>query len=86
MNFDKIEIFWRKKDGTVKSEVREIKEIRNLDKEVKEDIKKITLKRKSISGLKFDTPQIMGVLNITPDSFSDGGFFLKKKKLTTKLI
>ena len=21
----------------------------------------------------FDTPQIMGVLNVTPDSFSDGG-------------
>ncbi|HAB78733.1 MAG TPA: dihydropteroate synthase, partial [Glaciecola sp.] len=23
----------------------------------------------------FDTPQIMGVLNVTPDSFSDGGLF-----------
>ena len=26
--------------------------------------------------LKFDRPLIMGVLNITPDSFSDGGNFL----------
>ena len=23
--------------------------------------------------LKLDTPQIMGILNVTPDSFSDGG-------------
>jgi dihydropteroate synthase len=31
-------------------------------------------------GLKFDTPQIMGALNITPDSFSDGGLFFEETK------
>ncbi len=31
--------------------------------------------------LGFKTPAIMGILNITPDSFSDGGkFFLKPSK------
>lgn len=29
-----------------------------------------------IAGLRFDRPQIMGILNVTPDSFSDGGRFL----------
>ncbi|MGA7964396.1 MAG: dihydropteroate synthase [Gammaproteobacteria bacterium] len=28
-------------------------------------------------GLEFDAPRVMGVLNITPDSFSDGGRFLE---------
>lgn len=31
--------------------------------------------RTSISGLSMDVPQIMGILNTTPDSFSDGGLF-----------
>ena len=28
-------------------------------------------------GLSFDQPRIMGILNVTPDSFSDGGLFLR---------
>ena len=43
-------------------------------------MKKITSKRNVISGLKFNKPQIMGVLNVTPDSFSDGGLFFKESK------
>lgn len=31
--------------------------------------------RRSICGLRMDRPQIMGILNVTPDSFSDGGKF-----------
>lgn len=31
--------------------------------------------RPSIAGLSFDVPIIMGILNVTPDSFSDGGVF-----------
>ena len=29
--------------------------------------------RHSLAGLSFERPQIMGILNVTPDSFSDGG-------------
>ena len=29
----------------------------------------------------FDKPLIMGIINLTPDSFSDGGKFLKKNSL-----
>ena len=38
------------------------------------------MERKSILGLKFDKPQIIGVLNITPDSFSDAGLFFEETK------
>ena len=29
--------------------------------------------RQAIAGLQFETPVLMGILNVTPDSFSDGG-------------
>ena len=82
--FDHLEIFQRKKKGIVQSDIYSITEIKALSKEiistVKTDLKKITSKRKSICGLKFDNPQIMGALNITPDSFSDGGLFFDESK------
>jgi len=82
--FDQIEIFQRKKNRTIESRFCSITEIKNLDKEIlleiEKDIKNIILERKSILGLKFDTPQIMGALNITPDSFSDGGLFFNETK------
>jgi len=82
--FDQIEIFQRKKNQITKSNFYSIAEIKNFDGqmllEVNEDIKNITLEKQSILGLKFDTPQIMGALNITPDSFSDGGLFFEETK------
>ena len=33
--------------------------------------------RPAFGGLAMSRPQIMGILNVTPDSFSDGGLFLK---------
>jgi dihydropteroate synthase len=82
--FDQIEIFQRKQNQVVESKIYSIKEIKKLDKEIlpeiEKDIKNITLERKSILGLKFDKPQIIGVLNITPDSFSDGGLFFEENK------
>ena len=82
--FDQIEIFQRKKNKIVESKFCSITEIKNLDGqmllEVDEDIKNITLEKQSILGLKFDTPNIMGALNITPDSFSDGGLFFEETK------
>jgi len=84
ISFDKLEIFERKKGKNVKSYFYSINEIKKLNKELKDtvrtDLKKITRKRKSIFKIKFDNPQIMGVLNITPDSFSDGGLFFDEMK------
>ena len=53
---------------------------KEIKKTINTDLKKITSKRKSICGLKFDNQHIMGVLNVPPDSFSDGGLFLKESK------
>ncbi|HYM04005.1 MAG TPA: dihydropteroate synthase [Stellaceae bacterium] len=36
----------------------------------------IAFRRRPWAGLALDRPRIMGVLNVTPDSFSDGGNFL----------
>jgi len=38
---------------------------------------RLTAPRTAIAGLRFDQPRIMGILNVTPDSFSDGGLFLR---------
>ena len=82
--FDQIEIFQRGKKKTVESKIYSISDIKNLQKRKKSliniDLKKITSKRKSICGLKFDHPHIMGILNMTPDSFSDGGLFFDESK------
>ena len=82
--FDQIEIFRRKEKRIIKSDFCFINEIKGLDKTIlptiKSDLKKITSKRKNILGLNFNEPQIMGALNITPDSFSDGGLFFDETK------
>ncbi len=88
LSFDTIEIITR----TNKKKIN-IKSIKNLPSEIKKkiliDINNIS-KVKKIPKLKFNNlPIFMGVLNITPDSFSDGGIFNKKilaKKQIKKLI
>jgi dihydropteroate synthase len=81
--FDQIEIFQRGKRNT-NSEIISIKAIAKLKGKkkiiIKKDIKNIISKRKKILNLNFNNPQIMGVLNVTPDSFSDGGLFFSKTK------
>ncbi len=76
-SFDTIEIITR----TNKRKIN-IKNIHNLPLKIKKkvliDLNNIT-KTKKIPKLKFDNlPILMGVINITPDSFSDGGKFNKK--------
>ncbi len=40
-------------------------------------LKQIETPRSAIAGLAMSVPQIMGIVNVTPDSFSDGGEFLQ---------
>jgi len=84
ISFDQLEIFERKKKSSTKSTIYKISELKNLNKEIKSsvnsDLKKITSARKKICGIKLDGPKVIGVLNITPDSFSDGGLFFKKSR------
>ena len=77
ISFDTIEIISRKKIKKIN-----IKSITNLKKILKKkvliDIKNIS-KKKSFKGLNFSKlPILMGVLNLTPNSFSDGGKYNKK--------
>lgn len=44
--------------------------------DIPEDIRhRLTAPRAAVAGLSFDVPRLMGILNVTPDSFSDGGRF-----------
>ena len=78
ISFDHVEIITRKKIRKIS-----INKIRNLPKKLKtkinSDLKKIRSKKSNFSNLNFKKiPNILGVLNLTPDSFSDGGKFNKK--------
>ena len=77
LSFDTIEVFSRK--SAKKVSIKKIKKLNNkLKKKILIDLKQIS-KKKYISGLKFSNlPILMGVLNLTPNSFSDGGKYLKK--------
>ena len=82
--FDQLEIFSREK-RKVKTRLIHIKEINTLNKDIKKivkyDLKKIISKRRNfLKNINFNRTTIMGVLNLTPDSFSDGGKFNNKKK------
>ncbi len=40
---------------------------------VRQQVERLCAPRKSVAGVAMDRPVIMGVVNVTPDSFSDGG-------------
>ena len=83
ISFKEIEIITRN-NGKVTSKIVDIKQIDsltpNIKKKIKSDIKKIISKRKNFNKkINFKEPLIMGILNMTPDSFSDGGKYIKLK-------
>jgi len=83
ISFDHIELISR----FSKKEIS-IKKINKLNyfhkKKILEDLKKITSKKKNFGNLNFKKiPNVMGVLNLTPDSFSDGGKFNSSNKGAT---
>ena len=82
--FDQIEIFSRQKKQ-IKSNLIYFKNIKKLSKVVKKVVKKdlkniVSKKSNFLKNVNFSETSIMGVLNLTPDSFSDGGKFNSKKK------
>ena len=80
ISFDHIEIISR--TSKRKISINKINSLaKSLKKIIKIDLKQIRTKKKSFSNLNFiQIPNIMGVLNLTPDSFSDGGEFNKGNK------
>ena len=82
--FDKIEIIVRKKNKVI-SKVISLRKIHTLStsckNKLKHDLKNILMKRKNyLNNVNILEPSIMGILNLTPDSFSDGGKFNSRKK------
>ena len=76
ISFDSIELITRRKNIIIK--IKDIKKLEpNIKKKILKDLKEI-IKSKNIKNLKYNShPLIMGILNATPDSFSDGGKYLK---------
>ena len=79
LSFGQIEIITRDSKKII-----DLKDIKRLPKSLREkigkDLKIIKKKNRNFSNLNFKKiPNIMGILNLTPDSFSDGGEFNKKK-------
>ena len=76
ISFDTIELITRKKKKKIK--IKDIKKLPlKVKKKVLNDLKLIS-KVKKLSKIKFRAfPLLMGILNATPDSFSDGGKNLK---------
>ena len=77
ISFDTVEVFSRK--DIKRFNIKEIKKVnKNLKKKILIDIRQIS-KKKYFKGLKFsNSPILMGVLNLTPNSFSDGGKYIRK--------
>jgi len=80
ISFDQIEILTR--NSKRKIFINQIKYLpKILRVKINLDLKEIKSKKKNFSNLNFKKiPNILGVLNLTPDSFSDGGKFNSKKK------
>jgi len=80
ISFSQIEIISRDSKKTI--DLKDIKKLsKSLRLKIESDIKIITRKNNNFSNLNFKKiPNIMGILNLTPDSFSDGGKFNKKNK------
>ena len=79
LSFGQIEIITR--DSKKIIDLKDIKKLpKSLSEKIGKDLKIIKKKNRNFSNLNFKKiPNIMGVLNLTPDSFSDGGEFNKKK-------
>ena len=80
ISFDQIEIITR--NSKKKIFINQIKSLpQPLKNKINLDLKKIKSRKKNFSNLNFQNiPNLLGVLNLTPDSFSDGGKFNTKKK------
>ena len=75
ISFDKIEIISRKSKKRLS--IKQIDSLPNrVKKIIKNDLRLIQKKKKNFTNLNLkNIPNIMGILNMTPDSFSDGGKF-----------
>ena len=86
LSFSQIEIITR--DSKKIIDLKDIKKLtKSLREKINKDLKIIVKKNKNFSKLNFKKiPNVMGILNLTPDSFSDGGKFNNKKAVIKHAI
>ncbi len=65
--FDRVEVLHRDAPARVIA-------VTDLDAETRD---RLCTRRPDFGGLVMNAPRVMGILNVTPDSFSDGGLFLR---------
>ncbi|MEZ5853584.1 MAG: dihydropteroate synthase [Hyphomicrobiaceae bacterium] len=80
--FSALELLQRHPDGSVDRRIVTPQEARNeisrgghMGEQIKTALAGFAHPRPSLAGLSLDRPRIMGIVNVTPDSFSDGGSF-----------
>ena len=80
ISFNQVELISRSSKKKISvSELESLPKL--LKKQIILDLKNIISKKKNFANLNFfKLPNIMGVLNLTPDSFSDGGKFNDKER------
>ena len=83
LSFDTVEILSKKKKRKIS--INNINSLSvDLKKKLKEDLKKIT-KQKSFCKISLKEPLLVGILNLTPDSFSDGGKYNNTKSALNRI-
>ncbi|HXP32168.1 MAG TPA: dihydropteroate synthase, partial [Stellaceae bacterium] len=86
--FTSVEVLARLSDGAVAAAVASLPQLRvwtrRLDPgaaaEIMHGLERLSAGRPAWAGLSLDRPLLMGVVNVTPDSFSDGGKFLDSER------
>jgi dihydropteroate synthase len=80
--FTAFELIQRHPDGWTDRRIVSIDDLRGLlslgdatGESLQQVAKRLAGPRPTIAGLSLDQPRIMGIVNVTPDSFSDGGSF-----------
>lgn len=80
--FGALEMMQRHTDGSVDRRIITVAEARNeiarggtVGEQVRAGLEGFAAPRQPVAGLAMDRPRIMGIVNVTPDSFSDGGSF-----------
>lgn len=59
---------------------------REIARHVDSLLDRITKPRSAFAGITFERPRIMGIVNVTPDSFSDGGDFAKPEAAARRAL
>src|SRR5215469_1368524 len=69
---------WEGAPGNVKHAIVRTATIQAIEEpRVKDLLERLTAPRPAIAGVTLDQPRIMGIVNVTPDSFSDGGEYFE---------